>query len=120
MTFSPENKDETVNDALFNLSYLISNALGLARAVCELTLSDCLISSNDIAEGSTEKLLKVLDLLRLHNTSSSLLFVLCDILESIETEVDRVEEAYMRERADRAKIGDAFRLEAIREGGGKS
>lgn len=84
---------ETVNDALCNLAYLIENAQGLAKALFELTLCDDFMNPEDMDTHNTERMLKVWDLLRLHDTSSSLVRVLSDTLKSIEKEIERIDEA---------------------------
>lgn len=84
---------ETVNDALCNLAYLIDNAQGLAKALFELTLCDDLMNPEDMNTHNTERMLKVWELLRLHNASSRLVCVLSDTLNSIEKEIVRIDEA---------------------------
>ena len=84
---------ETVNDALCKLAYLIDNAQGLAKALYELTLCDELMNTEDMDTHNIERKLKVWELLRLHDASSSLVCVLSDTLKSIEKEIVRIDEA---------------------------
>lgn len=84
---------ETVNDALCNLLYLSDNAQGIVAALYELTLCDDLMNPEDMNTHDTERMVKVFDLLRLHDASSRLVCVLTDTLKSIDKEIVRIDEA---------------------------
>lgn len=76
---------EKVNDSLCALFYEIDNAQGLAKSIFELALADDLMHPEDSnSDASTDRKLKVWELLRLHNTSSRLVCVMIDTLASIE------------------------------------
>lgn len=84
---------EKINDALCDLAYLNDNAKGLAKSLYELGLCDDLMEPEDMSSHDEKRILKVYELLRLHNTSSRLVCVLSDTLDSIQEAIERLDAA---------------------------
>lgn len=84
---------EKINDALCDLAYLSDNAQGLAKSLYELGLCDDLMSPEDAYSRDEKRVLKVYELLRLHDTSSRLVCVLSDTLDSIREAIERLDAA---------------------------
>ncbi len=84
---------EKIIAALCDLSYLNDNAQGLAKSLYELGLCDDLMNPEDAHSRDEKRMLKVYELLRLHNTSSRLVCVLSDTLDSIREAIERLDAA---------------------------
>lgn len=84
---------EKVQDIICDLWYLIENAQGITAALYELTLCDELMNTEDMNTHNTERMLKVWELLRLHDASSSLVCVLRDTLQSIHKAIEAIDAA---------------------------
>ena len=72
------------------LACKMGRAKALVSAVSELTQADALLKPQDMdTPGGSEKFNQVFELLRNHDTASTLLFMLYDLLADIEDMIDK-------------------------------
>ncbi len=84
---------EKVQDIICDLLYLSDNAQGIVTALYELALCDDLMEPEDMSSHDEKRMLKAYELLRLHNTSSRLVCVLRDTLQSIHKAIEAIDAA---------------------------
>jgi hypothetical protein len=84
---------EKVQDIICDLWYLSDNAQGITAALYEMALCDDLMEPEDMSSHDEKRMLKAYELLRLHNTSSRLVCVLRDTLQSIHKAIEAIDAA---------------------------
>ncbi len=100
--------NEILTDVQCNITYMTDNAQGVVKALYDLSLCDDIINQEDMNRSSgTESNLKVMELLRTHDTCARLVCILSDVLDSIMKEIDRLDGIHLTEPAPAAEPTEA-------------
>ena len=92
--------NDILTDVQCNITYMTNNAQGVVKALYDLSLCDYIMNQEDMNRSSgTDRNLKVMDLLRTHDTCARLVCVLSDTLDSIMKELDRLDGIQLTEPA---------------------
>ena len=100
--------NEIMNDVQCNITYMTDNAQSVVKALYDLSLCDNIMNQEDMNRSSgTDRNLKVMELLRTHDTCARLVCILSDVLDSIMKEIDRLDGIQLTEPAPAAEPTEA-------------
>lgn len=100
--------NDILTDVQCNITYMTDNAQGVVKALYDLSLCDDIMNQEDMNRSSgTDRNLKVMELLRTHDTCARLVCILSDVLDSIMKELDRLDGIQLTEPAPAAEPTEA-------------